>query len=164
MNHVNHILPRLLLVAALALPCAARAQDAPPPGPEGLQQHGMQPRRPGPPPFGHAGGGEGPPFLRGVDLSEAQRDKLFALMHAQAPLLREQHKLAARAYEALHALARSERFDEARGAALAQSAAQAMAGIALQHARTEQQVMALLTPAQRKQIEQREQDGPPRPQ
>lgn len=162
MNHRTPFLSRLLLAAALALPCLAQAQDAPrpapPAGPPGLPQE-----RPGPRPFGHGGADAAPPYLRGLDLSEAQRDRLFAVLHAQAPLLREQHKLARNAHEALHALAASDKFDEAKGAALAQSAGQAMARIALQHARTEQQIMALLTPPQRKQLEQREQGGPRRP-
>ena len=35
-----------------------------------------------------------PPFLQDLDLSEAQEDKIFAIVLAQAPLVREQEKLA----------------------------------------------------------------------
>ncbi|WP_317203492.1 Spy/CpxP family protein refolding chaperone [Janthinobacterium sp.] len=157
MKHTQHFLPRFLLCATLALSGAAMAADEMPPPPGAAPRHAE-----GPPPFGRHGHG-GAPFLRGLELSEAQQDKIFAIEHAQEPLLREQHKIVAKAHEALHALTLAASFDEARGAALAQTAAQAMARIALLRARGEQQILALLTPAQRQQMEQHEQDGARRP-
>lgn len=170
MKHQNQSIPTFLLAAALAFPVAAQAADMPPPPEAGrpmpCMPHEPGERAPGGPGPGlrHPGemGGE-PPFLRGLALSEAQQDKVFAILHAQAPLLREQHKAAASAHEALHALTRADKFDEGKAGALAQSASQAMARIALLHARAEQQMLALLTPEQRKQLEQRGQDGPQRP-
>lgn len=176
MKHQDKSIYAFLLSAALALPGAAGAADRPPPpaarppcmqqtqqGP-GADQHGPR-RGPGMGFPGHGAGG--PPYLRDVELSEAQQDKVFAITHAQAPLLREQYKAAASAHEALQALARADRFDEGKATVLAQSAAQAMARIAVLHARAEQQIRALLTPEQRKQLEAGTADGPrhpPRPQ
>jgi len=127
---------------------------------------------PPPPPFeGHSGGpgmqppmmGGEAPFLRGLDLSEAQQDKVFAILHAEMPYLHEQHKAAAKAHEALRAMASATQYDDAKAAALAQAAAQAMANIELQHVRTEQKLLALLTPEQRKQLAEHQPHHPPRP-
>jgi protein CpxP len=179
MNRSRHTLQRLLLAATLALPLVApplmaQSADAPPP-----PRDGMRHARPAPMcdhmgrgehmgRGGEMGGpGETPPFLRGLDLSEVQRDKVFAILHAQAPLMHEQHKQAEKTHQALHALALADQFDDSKAAALAQQGAQAMAKGMLQHLRTEHQILALLTPEQRQQIERREADGPrhpPRPQ
>lgn len=150
----------VLLAAALGAPLAASAQQGPDHGPGPGPGPGA--RMEGPPPG--RGFGDGlPPFLRDVELSEAQQDKVFAATHAQAPLLREQQKIAFKAHEQLRELASSTRYDDARAAALASSAAQAMAKISLQHARLEQQLLAVLTPEQRQQVDARraqDQQGP----
>ena len=151
----------LLLLSACSMPLVALAQPVP--------AHGAGPARgnDGPPPaLGPGpGGAQGlPPFLHGIALSEAQQDKVFAATHAQAPLLREQQKIAFKAHEQLRQLAASSTYDDARAGALANTAAQAMAQISLLQARLEQQLLALLTPEQRQQVEQRraEHAGQPR--
>lgn len=107
------------------------------------------------PPFGGPGmggmGGGRAPILRGVELTDAQEDKVFAILHAEKPYLRDQAKTAAKAHEALRAMADAEKFDDAKAASLAQAAGTAMANIALQHVRTEQKLLAMLTSEQRKQ-------------
>jgi Spy/CpxP family protein refolding chaperone len=122
----------------------------------------------GPPPGFGPGPGFGPqgraPLFRGVELTEAQEDKVFAILHAEQPYLRDQAKAATKAREALRALAGADKYDDAKAAALAQAAATAAANIELQHVRTRQKLLAVLTPEQRKaQAEQRkerqEQDG-----
>lgn len=165
MNAVRHTakktLQQLVLAAAAAAAVAAPvlahadASDAPAPAVPPTHQGGPGGHAGPPPPFfgGHAGG---PPFLHGIALDEQQEDKLFALMHAQEPMLREQHKIVAKSHEALHAMAMSGKYDDTKAVALAQAAAQAMARITLQQVRTEQQVLALLTPPQRQMVEQRE--------
>jgi Spy/CpxP family protein refolding chaperone len=151
--------------AAQAVQCGA---DGHPGGP-GMAGHGpaMGPGMHGPgmmpppmPPFGMPAGE--PPFLRGLELSEAQRDKVFAILHAEMPYLRDQHKAAAKAHEALRAMADGAQYDDAKAASLSQAAAQAMANIELQHVRTEQKLLALLTPEQRKQLSERQPHHPPR--
>jgi Spy/CpxP family protein refolding chaperone len=101
-------------------------------------------------PFGGPGMAAHSRSLRGVELSEVQDDQVFAILHAEEPYLREQGKAAAKAHEALRALAAADKYDDAKAAALAKEAATAMANIALQHVRTEQKLRAVLTPEQRK--------------
>lgn len=166
----------ILLAAALAMPLltlggAARAADTNadlppmaqgdqgPRGPEG-DDHGPGPQggpgRGGPehggpehgPGFGFGPGR--PPFFRGVELNEAQQDQVFNILHAEAPYLREQGKAAGKAREALRELATADKYDDAKAATLAKDAATAEANIALQHVRTQQKLLAVLTPEQRK--------------
>ena len=168
MKHLS-IAVSLLLLSACSMPLLALAQQEP--APDGTPPRAM----PGPPPGfghgpGHGAGGPGapglPPFLHGIDLSEAQQDKVFAATYAQAPLLREQEKIAFKAHAQLRELAGSSAYDDAKASALASTAAQAMAQISLLHARLEQQLLAVLTPEQRKQAQQRRDSrpGPHRPQ
>ena len=165
MKHLS-IAVSLLLLSACSMPLLALAQQES--APDGPPPRAM----PGPPPgLGHGPGpGPGaqglPPFLHGIELSEAQQDKVFAATYAQAPLLREQEKIAFKAHEQLRELAGSSAYDDAKASALANTAAQAMARISLLHARLEQQLLAVLTPEQRKQAQQRRDSrpGPRRPQ
>jgi len=146
---------QLLLAAAMALPLLARAE-------EGLPPEGDHPPLAGPRGEGPRGefpggrfGGRGLPFLHGLELSESQEDKLFLLMHNQAPYLREQQRAHDKAMRALHEMRDAEKFDDAAAAKLAQAVAQAEANLALAHIRTHQKVLALLTPEQRKQLDER---------
>ena len=152
----------LVLLSACSMPLLALAQHGP--APDGPPPHAMEgpPRGPGfAPGPGPGPGGQGlPPYLYGIELSEAQQDKVFAATYAQAPLLREQQKIACKAHAQLRELASSSAYDDARASSLANTAAQAMATISLQQARLEQQLLALLTPQQRKQAQQQREDGP----
>jgi Spy/CpxP family protein refolding chaperone len=135
----------LLLAAAAALPVAATAETGlPPMGERGPHGHGEG-----------RFGGPGLRFLRGIDLSESQQDKLFELMHSQAPYLREQQRAHEKALRALQAMRSADKFDDAAATRLAQAAAQAQANLTLAHVRTQQKALALLTPEQRKQLEER---------
>ncbi len=115
------------------------------PGPEHVARAGL-------PPPGEAGFGLMPPFLHGLDLSIAQQDKVFAILHAQAATLYEQGKAAARAHDALRSLARAEQYDDAQALALTRDVANAQANLLLQRVRTEQKLLAILTPEQRKKL------------
>lgn len=103
-------------------------------------------------------------FPHGVGLDEAQQDRVFAIVHAQEPRMREQGKAARHAHEALRAMATSGQFDDARASALAQAGADAMAAMALQQARTDAQIYALLSPEQRRQAAQRDAHSAPHQQ
>ena len=127
MKYLSIILS-LLLLSACSMPLLALAQPGPPPGL--------------------------PPFLHGIELNEAQQDKIFAATYAQAPLLREQEKIAFKAHAQLRELAASSAYDDAKAGALANTAAQAMAKISLLQVRLEQQLLAVLTPEQRQQAQQ----------
>ncbi len=90
--------------------------------------------------------------LRGLNLSEAQRDKIFDIMHAEAPQMRERGKAIRKAHEDLHALGTSADYSDARAQALADASAKAMAEMALAHVRMEHKIVEVLTPEQRQQF------------
>lgn len=87
--------------------------------------------------------------LRGLDLSETQSDQIFALMHAQAPLMREQAKLARNAQRELQALTQAATFDLQRAKELADASALARSEMIQMRARNQHAVMRILTPEQR---------------
>jgi protein CpxP len=102
----------------------------------------------GPPPHGPMGEfGHGP----GPELNEAQQQKAFAIRHAAAPQIFEQHTALRKAHDALREMADSGQFDEAKAAAAAAAIGKASAALALAHARVDAQIAALLTPEQRAQ-------------
>ncbi|WP_426073683.1 Spy/CpxP family protein refolding chaperone [Janthinobacterium sp. DSP2-3-3] len=166
MKHLS-IAVSLLLLSACSMPLLALAQQSQQtPAPDGPPPRAM----PEPPPgFAHAPSAPGAqgllPFLRGIELSEAQQDKVLAATYAQAPLLRQQEKIAFKAHAQLRELAASSAYDDTKASALANTAAQAMATISLQQARLEQQLLAVLTPEQREQTQQHDsRPGPRHPQ
>ena len=144
-----------IVFALIAAGAFAADGDSPLPGPvgprAGLNQH-------------EGWAGRGHRHLRDVALTEAQEDKLFAIGHALAPQQREQEREARKAHEALRALADSGQFDEARAASLAQAEGNAVAALALLRARADAQVLAVLTPEQRKQRHAGEHDAARRDQ
>jgi len=145
-------LTRITAAALVALSLAGHALAAPAPPPDAPDAAERDGPGFGP---GHRPGGPGFPFLRGIDLSEAQEDRLFAILHAQAPQLREQEKAEHKALAALDAMRESGRVDDAGAAAQARALGQAIAAQELLHVRTAAQVMALLTPQQKEAAERR---------
>lgn len=140
--------------SAFADPLSASPSGEQLQGPDGNPDAGPGPgerRGPGgyPPRHGH-----GLPFLRGIELNEAQQDRLFAILHAEAPQLREQDKREHKAHEALRAMFEAGDFDEARAALHTKALGQAIAARELLRVRTAGQAMALLTPEQRAQLKQ----------
>lgn len=101
--------------------------------------------------MGGMGGDRLPPQLKALDLSEAQRDKVFEIMHAQAPQMRERAKALHKAEGELRSLTASADYSDAKARMLADAAARAMAEMTLARVKTERQVYELLTPEQRKQ-------------
>lgn len=167
MNPMRKTIAAALLAACCATTFAA-GQDAAPDagrnagqgmhgGPEGGPDRGHGPG------FGHGfghrfGHGDGPGFghLAGtLQLTEAQKDKLFAIEHAAAPQRRQQQKALRHAHQAMHALRDADRFDEARAGAASRELGDAVAAAALLQARVHAQAMAVLTPEQREQLRQR---------
>jgi Spy/CpxP family protein refolding chaperone len=103
------------------------------------------------------GGGEqrgGMGFLRGLDLTQEQRDQVFKIFHDQAPALRERAQAAREAREELRKLALAPGFDSAKARQLADTAAKAQADVAVMRAEGMSKVVALLTPEQRAKLEQ----------
>lgn len=133
---------------ALAIPLTAVAfqghQGAPGAchGGDGKASHGR-----------HASGGEmGPHYLRGLNLTEVQRDKVFEVMHAQAPLMREKAKAHQAAEAELRKLAAGPDFSEAKARGLADNLGKSVAEMALTRAKSDRQIFDILTPEQRQQL------------
>lgn len=148
---------------AVALPLAVQAAGPLGDGPGCGGRMSMERGGPGGG-MGMFGGDHGPAYLRGLNLTEEQQDKVFALMHAQAPAMRAKFKELREARGNLEALAQAPTYDEARVRALTDKSAATLAEIARMHARTENQIYQLLTPEQRKQLAehkaQRDERGP----
>lgn len=106
-------------------------------------------------------GGMGGPgearLLRGLDLTQEQRDQVFKIFHEQAPAMREGMNAARSAQQALREAAAAPGFDAARARELADAAGKAHADAAFQRAQTLNRVFAVLTPEQRQQLAERQQ-------
>lgn len=157
-NLSHHLRPHFLGAAlALTLPFAALADHG---GPGSCGGPGLHGDGPGMMHGGHPG--MMPPQLRGLNLTDAQRDKIFEIMHAQMPQMREQAKATAQAADALRKLAASPDYDEAKARAAADALGKASADMALARAATERKVYEVLTPEQRKQMAEMKPGEPPR--
>ncbi len=96
-------------------------------------------------------------MLRGIELNAEQKTKVAALREAAAPELREAMKQAFAARKELRDMTFSGKFDEARAKELAKTGADAMANATVLRAKTDSQIIALLTPEQRKELTDRAQ-------
>ena len=132
---------RFLFASAvgLGLAPAAFAQEGPMPGPMGM--HG-----------GDRGHGM---MLRGLDLTEAQRDQIFKIHHDQAPAMREQMKQVRHAREDLMKSASADRFDETHARQAADALGKAVSAMAVMRAQTMNRVRQILTPEQRARMDER---------
>lgn len=151
----NSNIKRFLIVAsvALAIPLSAAAFG----GHGGKGGCGMDAQGGA----GHQmmGGNSLPPHLRGLNLTDAQQDKVFEIMHVQAPLMRDKAKALHTAESDLRTLAAAPDFSEAKAAALADRAAKALSEMSLARAKADRQVYELLTLEQRKQLAESKPDG-----
>lgn len=145
-------LAKFLLASSVAFGLApgALAQEMPMPMQGPLGMHG---------PMGMGGGGP-EMMLRGLDLTEAQRDQIFKIHHDQAPAMYEQTKLMRRAREELMQAGKADRFDEARARQAADSLAHAVSAMAVMGTQTMNRVRAVLTPEQRRRLDERPHRGP----
>ncbi len=155
---------RIHAVVLTALMAAAPFAHAAPeggPAPEGMP-HQEAPRDGMPMPGGPVHGAAmmpgmmgGMPPMMGVELSESQQDKLFALHHQQAPAIYAQQKAARKAADALRELIGSAAYTPAKAKDLAQAAAKAHAELTLMRAQAEHEFLSLLTDEQKKQMAER---------
>lgn len=93
-----------------------------------------------------------PHHLAALNLSEAQQDKVFELMHAQMPTARQADKQRLQLTEELHKLSSSDTYNEAKAKQLSEKLAAIEKEVALNRATTNHQVYQILTPEQRKQL------------
>lgn len=149
MKNLPNLIWRHATIAGLllAMPLLANAQ----PGFCGM------PERHGPPP----GGEMLPAYLPGLNLSDAQFDWVFDILHAQAPTLRQKHKALGKLEGELHTLTAAPDYSEAKVKSLADALGKAMIDVTLVRAQTDRQIYDILTPEQRKQLHER--TGGPRP-
>lgn len=102
--------------------------------------------------FPMAEGGMLPPHLRPLNLTEGQQDKVFEIIHSQAPLMREKAKALRKAESDLRALSAAPEYSEAKARSLADATAKVMSEMTMARAKTERQIFEVLTPEQRKQL------------
>lgn len=93
--------------------------------------------------------------LRGLNLTEAQRDQVFKIFHEQSPVVREQMKQIRQARLELAQAAGGERYDAERVRAAAEAQGKAVTQLALLRAQTMQRVREVLTPEQREKLKER---------
>jgi Spy/CpxP family protein refolding chaperone len=160
---------RMALAAGALLTVATMSANADPNDRCGSPQEFHEPPGPpGPPPPDREGPGEfgfdrPPPYLRDVDLADDQADRVFAIVHAAAPGLREQAKAVFRARESLRDLAQSSAYSDEAAATIAEAGVQAETQLSLQRARRDHDIYALLTPEQRAKIKDHDREHEPHP-
>lgn len=136
-----------LLASSVALAVPFAAQAGPGKGDCRGDMHGVAG-------MGHDKGGMR--MLRGLDLTEAQRDQIFELKHAQVPKMREQMKVVRELHQQLRDAALSDAYDAARVKALTEQQAAAMAIMAQQRFADQHAVYQVLTPEQREKLKARQ--------
>jgi len=148
------------LAAPAALAAPSLTDVAGPPGggcgaphPMGLHASFPMEGHGGPPP-GAMGPMEAPlpPYLHDITLSDEQQDKIFDLMHAQAPQVRLLARTLRKSHEQLRELGFSEKYDDATARSLIDAAAHAQSELELLRTHGDHEILALLTPEQRKQV------------
>lgn len=89
-------------------------------------------------------------FFKELQLSEAQKDKIFTLMHDQASAIRDSHKHEQKIRDELRELAQADQFDDAKAQQLASEKAATEKEKTLTFTRIQAKIFSLLTPEQRK--------------
>jgi len=110
---------------------------------EGMMRGGMH----------HRGGGD-MMHMRGLNLTEQQRDQIFKIHHESVPAMREQMKQVQKARMDLRQVAMADKFDEAKARQAADAQAKAMANMAVMRAQTMNRVRQVLTPEQRQKMDE----------
>ncbi len=103
-----------------------------------------------------------PPFLSGLALNEEQRDRIFEILHQQAPQARKHAKAVRAAHEALREADLVVNYDEARVRSLTEALAKAEATQQQGRLATAHRLYAVLDADQRRLLESRKEgrDGP----
>jgi Spy/CpxP family protein refolding chaperone len=143
MNKRTKIVSAFLAASAIALAVPFAAQARPGGGFDGggCEAHEGKMMR------GAKGGGHR--MLRQLDLTEAQRDKLFEMRHAMAPKMHAEMKTVRSTSQALRDMMQQGEYDEAQVKRLTEERAGAMSRMAQLRARGQFEMFQLLTPEQR---------------
>jgi len=106
-------------------------------------------------PHGMHGGGSMRHLINRLDLTEEQRDQIFAIKHAQRPAIREKMKELRKGREALQEAAMAEPYDAQAVRKLADQQARLRAELIVMRNAAQNKIYALLTPEQREEVAQR---------
>ncbi|WP_322995267.1 Spy/CpxP family protein refolding chaperone [Castellaniella sp.] len=101
-------------------------------------------------------GQRGDRWLRGLDLSQAQKDQIFQIRHDQEKAVYDQKQALNAAATTLRELSRTQPFDQAKAKQAAEALGQAKGQLALLQAQTMAEVHAVLTPEQQKKLTERQ--------
>ena len=158
MKQTSRIATLLLLAGGLVLVSAPAVNAAPDRarGPDNACLTEMGPRGMNGHHRGEAHDRDAHPF-KGLDLTEAQQDKLFAIGHGLAPAKRDYHKELRKLREQQRALVQSSGYDSAKMKQLVAQETQLTAAHRLQMADARHQMFAVLTDAQQQEWTQRQQ-------
>lgn len=102
-------------------------------------------------------------FLRGLDLTEAQEDRIFEIQHALAPAKREYHKEIRKLRDQQRELVQSASYDSGKMKKLVDQETKLTAEHRLTMAEAKHKMYQVLTEEQRKQVAEREAQRPQRP-
>jgi protein CpxP len=108
---------------------------------------------------GHHAGFDGarhpvPPYLQKLGLSEEQKGKIEDLVKNEVQVMRDKADAMRKTRMELRHISMSDDYDEAKVKAMSESSAKDLAEMGELHARTSHQIYELLTPEQRKQLEE----------
>lgn len=98
-------------------------------------------------------------LMRGLDLTDDQRDKIFDIMYAQVPAARDKMKELRKGHDALHAATTAQAYDAAKVRELANAQAKLMADLIVTRTETFNKAYALLTPEQQKKVAEFKESG-----
>ncbi len=90
-----------------------------------------------------------PPHFRALNLTQDQQDKIFAIMHEQAPAKYAQRNQQHETHEAIRLLGQADTFDQAKAQQLTDQLGQLEKEKAMNRLQTQAKINALLTPEQR---------------
>lgn len=93
-----------------------------------------------------------PPFLRGIDLTEAQQGKIKELTQKNFAEAQGKGEAMFKQHRALHDLVFAPKYNEAEAKRLANEIAQSQSEMMLNRVKLEQQIFATLTPEQQSKV------------
>lgn len=105
-----------------------------------------------------------PPHLAALGLSETQEDKIFSILHAEAPAIRNHLKQERKLREEIDKLVTAPGFDDKKARQLSTELARVQADAIFSRASTESRIRALLTPEQRIKLDEKRELDKPRPE
>lgn len=97
-------------------------------------------------------------LMKKLDLTEAQRDQVFAIMHGKRPMVREKMKALRAGRRALKDLAMTENYEPEQVRELAEAQAELQTELMVMRTTTFNAVYGLLTPKQREKLAEWKED------